>query len=232
MTRSVPFEPDEWYHCYNRGIDMRKTYMDAKDYRRFQMLLYASNSSSPFPLRRFRERDGGLDPHDLYTEERGEPLVDIGAYALLPNQYHLLLRERVAGGIATFMHRLNTRYVMYFNIRYERVGPLFGGRFRAKHVRKSYLSKVVNFIHGNSAELFEQNFKSGMVADTHLLKKSVRTYEFSSLCDYEECDRPERAILSIDSLKTFLGASPTLDGALRDFVTVYARTNNPLWSYG
>ncbi len=232
MARSVTFEPGEWYHCYNRGIDRRKTYMDRQDYQRFQTLLYASNSDTPFPLRRFRSHEGRLDLHDLYTEERGEPQVDIGAYALLPDQYHLLLRERTVGGITSFMQRLNTRYVMYFNIRHERMGPLFGGRFRAKQVRTSNLSKVVNFIHGNSAELFEENFKSGMVADKHLLKKSVRTYEFSSLCDYEEYDRPERVILSIESLKTCLGSSPTLDGALTDFMTVYARTNNPLWSYG
>lgn len=227
MSRSIAFVPGEWYHCYNRGIDKRTTYMDQRDYCRFQVLLYASNGHAPFPLRRLKDTE--LDM--LYTQERGEPLVDIGAYVLMPDQYHLLLRERSEGGIAAFMHRLNTRYVMYFNIRHERSGPLFGGRFRAKHVRTPYLAKVVNFIHGTPAGLFEQDFRSGTVKDRHQLRKRVRAYAFGSLCDYEKDERPERAILDPGSLTGCLERPPTLDGALRDVMTVYARSNKPLWSH-
>ena len=47
-------------------------------------------------------------------------LVEILSFCLMPNHYHILVRERVEGGISMFMEKLSTAYVMYFNTNNEK----------------------------------------------------------------------------------------------------------------
>ena len=56
-----------------------------------------------------------------------ENLVEIGCYCLMPNHFHLLIREKEENGISLFMKKLLTGYSMYFNIKYQRTGKLFEG---------------------------------------------------------------------------------------------------------
>ncbi len=64
---------------------------------------------------------------------RGNQLVSIGAYCLMSNHLHLLLREEEESGISLFMQKVSTAYTMYFNRKYKRTGSLFAGRFKAQH---------------------------------------------------------------------------------------------------
>ncbi len=204
MLRKVSFAPDEWYHCYNRGVDKRIIYKNAVDYRRFQMLLYGCNSTERIVLSDFRKKSGGPSLEFLIeTQDRKRLLVDIGAYALMPNHYHLLLREREPGGISLFMRKLCTGYAMSFNLRYERTGVLFAGRFKARHVSEDrYMRRVVNYIHANPAELFEHNFKEGKIRNLSALQREMFTYPYSSYRDYQLGEeRHEAALLSRDQLR-------------------------------
>jgi putative transposase len=86
------------------------------------------------------------------TEER---LVDVVAYCINSNHFHLLLRENKENGIATFMKKICTGYAMYFNKKNERSGILFQGRFKSVHVDSNdlllYVSAYINCnseIHG------------------------------------------------------------------------------------
>jgi putative transposase len=68
--------------------------------------------------------------------------VEILLFTLLPNHFHLLLRQKREDGIVKFMQKLGTGYSMYFNQKYNRVGGLFQGRFKAV-----LISTEVHFIH-------------------------------------------------------------------------------------
>ncbi|MES2668101.1 MAG: transposase [Patescibacteria group bacterium] len=230
MSRNIVFGVGEWYHCFNRGVDKRKTFMDSSDYLRFQALLYLCNSERAFRARDIAAAQLESGTGNVYAHDRGDRLVDIGTYALMPNHYHLLLRERVEGGISMFMQRLGTAYTVYFNMRHERTGALFSGRFRALHVnRNRYMRRIVNYIHGNPAELFEPGIKKGLVTDAKTLMKRVQRYPFSSLFDYREDERPATAILSMDILEDMLEDNPSADGVLQDFQTFYSVSNKKLW---
>jgi REP element-mobilizing transposase RayT len=61
-----------------------------------------------------------------------DKLVSIVTYCLLPNHFHLLLKQEADDGITKFMQRLGTSYTMFFNKKYNRNGPLFAGKFKAK----------------------------------------------------------------------------------------------------
>src|SRR3989338_6360360 len=58
-----------------------------------------------------------------------EPLVELLAFTLMSNHYHLVLREVIRDGISIFMKKMGG-YSAYFNKQYGRVGPLFQSRFR------------------------------------------------------------------------------------------------------
>ena len=64
-----------------------------------------------------------------------DKLVDIIAYSLLPNHFHLILKQRIDGGISKFMHKLGVSYTKYFNEKYGRNGVLFQGKFKASELK-------------------------------------------------------------------------------------------------
>lgn len=217
-TRS-PFAVDEWYHCYNRGVDKRKIFEDLRDHERFLLGLFVSNSEIPVHisnLKRLQLRDilGG----DLL--ERGDLPVEIGAYCLMPNHFHLLIREVMEGGIAKFMQKLCTGYTMYFNTKHERTGALFAGTFKSKYVPDDrYLKHLVSYIHLNPAELFDPEWKTGR-GDPFAIKKDLEKYRYSSLPDFFGQKRPENSIVG-KSLPALYETIPTLSEMVEEASTYY-----------
>lgn len=215
--RRTPFQVDEWFHCYNRGIDKRTVFEQPANYERFVQLLCLINSEKI--LRRSDMLSHSTD--EIMGIPRAKPLVSIGAYCLMPNHFHLLLREIKAGGIARFMQRLGTAYTMYFNVRNERTGNLFTKPFRSRHVGEDrYFQRVVNYIHCNPAELFEHGWKKGNVKNMDKLERMLRQYRYSSLADYAGDKRSLSAILGQDGFDAWDPVTPTK--MLEDYRAYYA----------
>lgn len=190
--RKTPFAIDEWYHCYNRGIDKRITYEDKNDYHRFLEQLYLANND--IPLRRDDFGMCGLE--EILRIPRDGALVAIGAFCLMPNHFHLILKEIIDGGITLFMQKLGTAYTMYFNARYERTGNLFIKPFRSRHINTDrYFQYLINYLHCNPAELYEPKWKTGDVKNLSVLIEKLAAYPYSSLGAYENRKLPIRAIL-------------------------------------
>jgi len=221
--RTTPFIVDEWYHCYNRGVDKRHIFMDKNDYERFLMLLYACNDAKPVHVSNFEQGNRSKTMSDLLLIHRKRPLVNIGAYNLMPNHNHLLLHERCEGGITSFMRKLGTAYTMYFNIRHERTGSLFQGTFKAKHIdTDQYFSRALSYIHANHAELREPKWKQGLVRNEPDLKKFLVEYRYSSLADYSNVNRPESVIVNTNAVLVIAETRPDLREVLEE-AQIYAR---------
>jgi len=101
------------------------------------------------PTHRFSD----LLPRDRATLLLGEPLkpiIEIVAYCLMPNHFHLLVRQLSDGGITQFMQRAMNSYTRAYNTRYRRVGTTFQGRFSAVHITTDeQLIHLVRYIHLN-----------------------------------------------------------------------------------
>ncbi len=198
--RRVPFQLDEWFHCYNRGIDKRTVFESEDDSERFLQLLYLANSGKNLHMADISVRR----TDDIVSRPRARTLVSIGAYCLMPNHYHLLLKEIREGGITQFMQRLGTAYTMYFNTKNDRTGNLFMKPFRSRHVGEDrYFQQVVNYIHCNPAERFEPGWKKGVVRNMNRLEKWLRAYRYSSFPDYAGVRRPIVSILSRDGFEVY-----------------------------
>jgi len=180
--RKVPFENEEFYHIYNRGVDKRDVFLDQRDYERFLYLLYVCNDTAPLLNSQFYYR--GFASIEHYPRER-KPTVSIACFCLMPNHLHLLVKQKENNGISLFMQKLGTAYTMYFNKKQNRSGVLFQGVFKSSHInREEYLIHLTRYIHLNPLELCEPAWKEKEVA----IKKSsydfVNQYPWSSYQDY------------------------------------------------
>src|SRR3989344_1887720 len=173
MQRKTKFVIGEFYHIYNRGVEKRIIFPNISDYKRFLALLYLANSNE---IIQFRNDFSRTFLEKIFEKDRGEPLVAIGAYCLMPNHFHLLLTPLVEGGISKFMLKLQTGYSMYFNIKNEREGSLFQGTYKATHAQDDeYLKYLYAYIHLNPAKLKDKEWKIKGAHDLSRLKnlKSV-----------------------------------------------------------
>jgi putative transposase len=194
MPNRAPIGIDEWYHCYNRGVDKRRIFEDQRDYERFLLTMYAGNSTSSIHISNFNL------PTIAAVIEKGvleqeDPLVSIGAYCLMPNHFHFVLKEIKSAGIARFMQKVCTGYTMYFNKKNERTGALFAGTFKSKHVPDDrYLKHLISYVHLNPAELFDARWKYG-TSDVAKIEQKLLTYRYSSLPEFLGKDRAEKLLL-------------------------------------
>ena len=111
----------EIFHVLNRGVDKRKIFLDDRDYLRFIHDLFEFNDVNPaLNIGRYLN---GSQLNDLRNQSISRTprklIVEILAFCLMPNHFHLLLRQRVDGGITKFMRKLGIGYANYFNQKYE-----------------------------------------------------------------------------------------------------------------
>lgn len=172
--RNTPFAESEYYHVYNRGVEKRIIFLDEEDYRHFLYLMYLCNSERSITL-----RDVGM------AFERGKHIVAIGAYCLMPNHFHILIKQVDEGGISNFMKKLLTAYSMYFNRKYKRTGHLFEGVFKSRHVSSDqYLKYLYAYIHLNPAKKIDKNWKEKRTRSKKELLAYVVNSPHSSLAEY------------------------------------------------
>lgn len=188
--RTISFSSGEYYHLYNRGNSKQTIFLDTQDYTYFLRLLFVANSKKPFPkLRRLAHP---------YSYERGGELLDIGAYCLMPNHFHLLVKMGDDKSVSTFMQRVGTSYSMYFNKKYKRTGGLFEGKYKATHVAEDiYFQYLFAYIHLNPAKLMDSEWKEKMKVSPGALYEYVENYSYSSYQDYLFLGvRPQSVILN------------------------------------
>lgn len=188
--RIIP-QTEEIYHIYNRGVDKRDIFINKADYIRFLHDLYEFNDTKHAPAfeRRYRVQRfnvGGSTPY-IKPHDR-KRIVDVLAFCLMKNHYHLLLRQVVDNGITLFMQKLNTGYTCAVNVKYKRSGHLFQGRYKIKHVNKDkYLRHLICYIHLNPLK-FLSNFDKNRKIDIEKTWIALNKYRWSSHLDYLDQD--------------------------------------------
>lgn len=156
------YSEDSYYHIYNRGVEKRLIFQDEQDYGVF--LSYLKNYLLPKNEEELRNKLA--DPNLSYKEKEDilkllrlknfSGQIMLLTYCLMPNHFHLLIKQRLANTMDRFIKALCTRYTMYFNSKYKRVGPLYQGVYKAVLVRSDQqLLYLTTYIHrnplGNSA---------------------------------------------------------------------------------
>lgn len=131
--RESIFSPGNYFHVFCRGNEKKDIFLEHGDYERFLCKM---------------------------KEYKIIHRVGIICYCLMPNHFHLLLRQNTKEPISSFIHRLTVSYSMYFNKRCNRVGHLFQGRFKAKLIKRDdYLLHLSRYIHLNPLEIINPELK-------------------------------------------------------------------------
>lgn len=190
--RKAKFEQGKIYHVFNRGVEKRDIFLSDGDRWRFLQGMYLFNDESATTnlLYRLEKEKGKMHFGILrdYMKKEGikrKPLVRIMADCLKPNHFHFLLEEIQKNGISRFMHKLSTGYTGYFNTKYERVGGLFQGTFRAVEIKKDtqlhYIIAYINVI--NPGQELEPELKTA-AEDPKEIMRFIEHYSWSTHLEY------------------------------------------------
>ena len=221
--RKINFVIGEHYHIYNRGVDKRDIFCDQEDLNRFFQSIQDFNTEDPI---------GSLYEKNYLSKKlnfggkaakKSQKLVSIVAYCLNPNHFHFILTPLVENGIQKFMQKLGG-YSTYFNIKNQRSGSLFQGKFKSKYINSNeYLIHLSIYINCNNYDkncsiqnkLSKSSFFEyinpddikNKICDTDIVLKQLRSnkeYEKIAKGTWKEISRKK------DQLKVFefLGARP------------------------
>ena len=117
--RKVILASEQIYHIFNRGVAALPIFFNRREYLRFLRLVdYYRFSNTPFSFSQFMSLSKGEKEKKLTELRRKNAIhVEIITYCLMPNHFHLLLKQITEKGISVFMTNLQNSYVKYFNIK-------------------------------------------------------------------------------------------------------------------
>lgn len=178
--RKTKFTKNEHYHVCGRGFERQRIFRDDDDYMRFLFLIL--HLQKPLSLKNISRFVAWFkkDPHDLaqsLLKKSDVPReIAVVAFCIMPNHFHILLRNDIDGGISLYMHRILTAYSAYFNRKYKHSGHVFQGPFVSVPIEtNTQLLHVSAYIHKNPTEI-------GWKGKEHL-------YPWSSYQDYVNVNR-------------------------------------------
>ena len=152
---------DSYYHVYTRGASKQQIFLDACDFQFFFSL-----------FERYLVKEKSVDQPDN-TFVKLHDSVEVLAYCLMPNHFHLLLFQIEEGGMSKLMHGIMTTYSRYFNSKYDRSGPLFESRYKAARIASDkYLLHISRYIHLNPGDWVDYPYSS------------VRAYLYNDIPDW------------------------------------------------
>lgn len=183
------FSENSYYHVFNRGVEKRNIFEDEQDYNIFKYYLSIYLLPKEIIAQKFDKV-----PFRLLNKNLNDQL-ELLAYCLMPNHFHLLLKQLTIDAISRFMKQLTNAYTLYFNNKYDRVGGLMQGRFKAVLIDSDeQLLHVSRYIHLNpiTAQLTSKlgnYFWSSYPSYTNgkndpLVKKGTILDQFNSSKDY------------------------------------------------
>ncbi|MBI4066944.1 transposase [Candidatus Gottesmanbacteria bacterium] len=176
---------NEIYHVFNRSVGHEIIFSNKRNLQHTLDLLdyYRFTQKMRYSQYKTLTKEFKMDYESNFKEQL--PLVEIYAYAFMPNHYHLLLKQLQNGGIGTFIRILQNSFAKYFNIKFDRHGALFQSTFKAKRVETDE-----EFVHTSRY--------------IHLNPVTSFLIEFNELSIYPWTSFP---IYSKDSLNTFVNTN-------------------------
>lgn len=171
-ARVIPFVNGEFYHLYNRGLEKQNIFENQRDYSRFLKTLFYYQIQNPKPkFSTYRQSK-------TFPIDTSKKILEILCFCLMPNHFHLLVKQIKDGGVTEFMRRFIHSYTKYRNVKYQRQGPVFQGIFKAVRVESDeQLIHLSRYIHLNPLVSF--------------LTKDLKSYPWSSYSAYDGLSNDE-----------------------------------------
>lgn len=168
---------NEFLHTYNRGTEKRIIFLDKQDYFRAVHDIYEFNNvntAANFSYRFRQQKENYQSPTLINEKSKSKPktrnlLINLYSWALMPNHYHFFSRDQKSAGISKFHQKWGTGYTKYFNIRYDRNGVLFQGKYkRVAVIDDAQAAHLICYIHSNLLDLWKPNWKKKGITNFEL----------------------------------------------------------------
>lgn len=172
--RKIILAENEIYHVLNRSIDQVPIFSSARECSRFlELLAYYQYKNPPISFSHYA-RLPIEEKNNLYLLLIQKPkLVEIIAHCLMPNHFHLLLKQLEPCGISKMIGNIQNGYVRFTNCKTHRLGPLFESSFKAVRIEDDeQLLHVSRYIHLNPSTSYLTTIQN------------LSNYPWSSLKEY------------------------------------------------
>ncbi len=150
--RKIPFVEGEYYHVFNRSLDRKPIFVYKKrNQRAIESFVFYQHAKPTVKLSNFIYWQEERKQNFLQKiKKENNYLVKIICYCLMPNHYHLLLRQKAKEGISRFVSQFQNSFTRYFNTKIKRKGHLFESQFKAVRIEtEEQLIHLSRYIHLN-----------------------------------------------------------------------------------
>ncbi len=176
--RKETFVNGRFYHIMNKGVADNPIFLNQQDRQIFLDILdfyrFGSGFSSFSRVRRLEKKSKLFKKLLKEHYSKKNLMVEIHAFCLMSNHYHLMLKQKQTTGVQNFIRLVQNSYAKYFNTRYERNGPLFQSVFKAVPIESNE-----QFIHTVRYILINPS-SAGVVSSF----RQLVNYRWSCLGDY------------------------------------------------
>ncbi len=173
---------DQIYHVYNRGVEKRVIFGNKREFgRAFNTLKYYRFANLPLKFSKFlvQTKENQLILSKGFQNKENE-MVKIIAFCLMPNHFHLILKQLKDNGVQKFISNFTNSYTKYFNTKHERVGALVQGIFKAVRVETDeQLIHLSRYIHLNPVSSFI------------IQEQDIENYPWSSYREYLNLEKDD-----------------------------------------
>lgn len=223
------FEKGKVVHIISRAVEGRKIFDNEEDCLRFIFQSYAFNIGRP--ARNLWRQDviklanailNGEEISSQFVIKEHEPLVSFLDFALVINHDHFFLVSNLDNAIPIYFKKLNNGFAQYFNLKYNRKGTLFDGRYRAVIAKTQFqadaISRYISVI--NPLDVFQPGWREDGLNNPTEAFKFLRSYKFSSFPDKVGA-RKSKILAPPDILEEYLSINSEND--YREFMEEFLR---------
>ncbi len=219
--RKEIIEVGSFVHIISRGSKGMSIYRQKSDlWRMLFALFYVNTSGSSQNWPRELEKEGINPKTFMWPEKFGErqPLVSVVAFTIMPNHFHLILKEITEGGISRFIHKFSMSYSKFINAKYQESGRLFQGVFQSRNLdTDEYIQRAAVYVMvKNTFELYPKGGLRGATENFDDAWEWAVNFPFSSFRFY--ATNTDSPILDKDLLGEIFDSPKSFKEFSKDYI--------------
>lgn len=194
MRRKDKFREGEIYHVFNKSISSYGIFKDIKNSQRFLNIFeYYNNQSMTKCFSDFTKGKVFNYQNIIYPSKN--TYFKILSYCIMPDHYHFLIKILIGGLFSKLISNIENSYTRYFNIKFNRQGPLWQNSFKSVEIRSNeQLLHVSRYIHLNptTSRLVDKpedwifsSYKD-FITDERLLNDFMKEISINDVGDYKQ----------------------------------------------
>lgn len=158
--RKIVLATDQIYHVFNRSVAKEILFLPKINLNKALEIANFYRFPQRLRLSKFKSLTPEVKSAYLASLNNIMPLVEIYAFAFMPNHYHFLLKQLQDGGISRFIGNFQNSFAKIYNLKNNRNGAVFQNQFRAKRPETDdEFLHISRYIHLNPVTAYLIEFK-------------------------------------------------------------------------